>query len=116
MKYKLIYYFDVWGNRQEGYEVNNLCEEAIIWFADVPDKREILEKLKKIGFLKKSLRMASIVNTGQGDGDFMDFEDAYGYPVFRLERPMGIEEEDCYHKESSGINIRKVYDDEGGSE
>lgn len=110
-KYRLINYFDVWGNKKDGYEINNLCEDAIVCFPDVPDKREILSKLKRIGFLRKSCRMASIVETNQGDGDFIDFEDAYGRPIFRLERNDGTEEEDCYHKEYQGINIRKVYDE-----
>jgi hypothetical protein len=112
MKYHLIHYFDVWGNARDGFEVNNLCEEAVLFFSACPDKREILAKLKEIGFLKKSVRMASIIDTGTGDADFIDYEDRFGRPIFRLERNDATEEEDCYHKEYSGINIHKVLDEE----
>jgi hypothetical protein len=111
MKYRLINYFDVWGNAREGWEVNNLCEDAIVYFPDYPSKEEIIKKLKSIGWLKKSVRMASIIDTGLGDGDFIDFEDRRGMPIFRLERNEDTENETCYHKEYSGINIRRVSDE-----
>ena len=87
MKYRLIDYFDVWGNAKEGYEVNNLCTFAIVDFRNYPPTdTDILKKLKSIGYLKKTCRLASIVDTGLGDADFIDYEDRKGRPVFRLER------------------------------
>lgn len=52
MKYKLIDYFDVWGNPEDGWEVNNLCtvKENI----EIPENAtdaEILVLLVDIGFL-----------------------------------------------------------------
>jgi hypothetical protein len=110
MKYHLIHYFDVWRDA-DGWQVNDLCEEAIIFFSACPDKAEILAKLKEIGFLKKSTRMASLRETSQGDADFIDFEDRFGMPIFRLERNDATEDEDCYHKEYNGIHMRKVSDE-----
>jgi hypothetical protein len=60
MKFKLIYYFDVWGNSREGFEVNNQCEQAIMEFPDWPTNKELLQRLKNINFIKKTTRMNSV--------------------------------------------------------
>ena len=109
MKYRLINYFDVWGNAREGYEVNNLCEDGILYFPDYPSKAEILKKLKAIGWIKKTVRMASIVDTDVGDADFIEYDDRRGMPLFRLEKIEDTAE--CYHKEYSGIHISKIMDE-----
>lgn len=52
MKYKLIDYFDVWGNEEDGWEVNNLCTiRENIEISDDATDAEILVLLVKIGFL-----------------------------------------------------------------
>jgi hypothetical protein len=86
MKYRVINYFDVVGNRKDGYEVNNLCEYAVVEFKEYPSKRDVMEKMKEIGFFKKSVRLASFVDIGLGDAEFIEYEDRFGRPVFRLER------------------------------
>lgn len=51
-KYRLINYFDVWGNEEDGYEVNDLCvEETDIFIADNSTDQEVLSLLVRIGFL-----------------------------------------------------------------
>ncbi len=57
-KFRLINYFDVWGNARDGWEINNQCEEAILEFdKEWPSEQEVVAKLKEIGFFKKHVRM-----------------------------------------------------------
>lgn len=51
--YNLINYFDVWGNEEEGYTVNNQCvEKENVCIPDDVKCYEIIDYLKCIGFLK----------------------------------------------------------------
>lgn len=51
-KYRLIDYFDVWGNKKEGFEVNNLCEvETNIFISEDATKKDIANYLNNIGYL-----------------------------------------------------------------
>lgn len=55
MYYTLINYFDVWGNKIDGYEVNNQCIEAENLYIDTESTaKEIAEFLRSIGFLTTS--------------------------------------------------------------
>ena len=56
-KYSLINYFDVWGNAEEGWIVNDQCVEFddLVITDDATDK-DILNYLKEIGFLATSDR------------------------------------------------------------
>lgn len=48
MKWRLINYFDVWGNAEEGWEVNNQCIEAEdIHISDEATDKDICEYLVK---------------------------------------------------------------------
>ena len=52
MKYKLIDYYDVLGNEEDGYEVNNLCTCTTgIEIADDATDADIINYLKSINFL-----------------------------------------------------------------
>lgn len=64
--YTLINYFDVWGNKKDGYEVNNQCiEKDDIVIADDATPKEICEYLVKIGMLKTSdMRRLEVVDWG----------------------------------------------------
>ena len=59
-EYKLIHYFDVWGNAKEGWEINNQCYVGnspmgdTFYLSDDLTKKEILEYLVKIQFLNTS--------------------------------------------------------------
>ena len=50
--FTLINFFDVWGNKRDGWEVNNQCIEFddLIISDDATDK-QIISYLKEIGFL-----------------------------------------------------------------
>lgn len=54
-KYQLVNYFDVWGNAEDGWEVNNMCiEEENLWLDDDCTDKEIADYLVKIGYLTTS--------------------------------------------------------------
>ena len=84
-KYKLVDYFDVWGNEEEGYEVNNLAVIADdIVMSDDRTNQEILDFLVDIGYLvTNDLNKIEVVD----DGDVIEFfEIETGCPIGRLER------------------------------
>ena len=53
--YKLIDYFDVWGNQEDGWEVNNLCsleeDYGFLTIADDATDKDIVDYLIQIGYL-----------------------------------------------------------------
>ena len=66
MFYTLINYFDVCGNKQDGYEINNQCIEFDDWYiSDDSTKKDILNYLVKAGYLKTSdMRKVNIDDYG----------------------------------------------------
>ena len=62
-------FFDVWGNKKEGWEVNNLCHDEYYTRSPLENKDQVLRFLKKINFLKKSVRKNSI--------DWEDYDQGY---------------------------------------
>ena len=64
--YTLINYFDVWGNKKDGYEVNNQCiEKDDIVITDDATPKEICEYLVQIGMLKTSdMRRLEVIDWG----------------------------------------------------
>ena len=79
----LINYFDVWGNKKDGYEVNNQCIEANdICIADDPTPKEICEYLKSIHMLNTSdMRRLEVEDLG----DVIEIsERKSGCPLFSL--------------------------------
>lgn len=84
-RYRLINYFDVWGNAEVGYEVNDLCvEETGIFIADDSTDQEVLNLLVRIGFLTTDdSEKVCVIN----NGDMIEIESVEdGYPLGRLER------------------------------
>lgn len=57
---RLVNYFDVWGNRKEGYEVNNLCVEWDDGYVADLENRSLLQLLKNSRFIKKETRINQI--------------------------------------------------------
>lgn len=83
-KYRLVNYFDVWGNEKDGYEVNNLCTEADdLWIDDDSTLKEIAKFLVQIGFLVTSdMRKLYL----EDDGTYIEIYQRKGmYPLGRLE-------------------------------
>lgn len=88
MMYKLIDYYDVLGNEEDGYEVNNLNTVVTgIEITNDATDTDIINYLKSINFLSEK----ATTETVELDGD--DFyieltEKETGYPLGRLEREM----------------------------
>lgn len=56
MKTWVVYDLDVWGNEEDGYEVNDWWAVGELSFTDmeIQDDKVILEKMKKSGYLATS--------------------------------------------------------------
>lgn len=83
MYYTLINYFDVWGNKEEGYEINNQCIEFEDWYIDdSATHKEILEYLKDAGYLNTSdMRKVNIMDCG----DYMEvYAVKDSFPLFGI--------------------------------
>jgi len=97
-KFRLVHYFDVWGNAKDGYEVNNMSEIAVLKFEETwPTNRTVFDKLKKIGFLKKTTRVNSV--RFDEAGDMYEIFDRKGIPICRLEGADDTAK--CYHMEQT---------------
>lgn len=89
-KWRLVNYFDVWGNATDGWEVNDLCkEDKFLENADEKSNEELIAWLRDIGFLTEYATMETV--EVWNDGDMIEFSntletDYPGYPLCRLER------------------------------
>lgn len=84
--YDLINYFDVWGNAEDGWDVNDVSrDETDIWIDDDSTDEEIVDYLiDEVGFLSPDARGKVEV---WNDGDMIEFSVAEtGEPLGRLER------------------------------
>lgn len=84
IKYRLINYFDVWGNEVDGWEVNNLCEEGVLEIEENANNEELIEALKDFGFFNDNAN----INTVEVWNDFemIEFFDKKTHcPLCRLE-------------------------------
>ena len=82
--YRVVNYFDVWYNDEEGYQVNNLCEEGTIELKDYTSTNEIIVKLQQIGFLNPSVTSRDI--DVWNDYEFIElYVKETGEPIGRLE-------------------------------
>lgn len=89
-----IWLYDVWGNKKEGYEVNNQWEydspitmDEETWTTD-----KLLKKVIKKYLLKPTVRLSNITFMANGE-DYVEFEIG-GIPCGRLEvvKRYGIKE------------------------
>ena len=54
--YKL-YTYDVWGNEEDGYEVNNVyATDRVIYLPSDPSDKDILDALRRAGEIRKGVR------------------------------------------------------------
>lgn len=84
LKYRLINYFDVWGNETDGWEVNDLCEEGMISLPDDFTDSDIIKALKGINFLNDKANTETV--SVMSDPDMIEFfETATNMPIGRLE-------------------------------
>ena len=83
--YKLIDYFDVWGNATDGWEVNDLTtvEDDIVITEDSTDE-EIIDFLVRIDYLKPEVK--ELVYLESYDNEMIEIvQTKDDYPIGRLE-------------------------------
>lgn len=74
--------YDLWGNDRDGYEVNDAHKSGTIDIdPEWSDKRLILE-LKREGWLRRNIRLASI--TIDGEPDYTLYLNYKGWPGLEL--------------------------------
>lgn len=86
--YDLIDYFDVWGNEEDGWVVNNLGPiEEKIWISDDITEEELFNYLKDtIGYFNKNTKFSDVI-IEWNDPDFIEFFQADNYyPFGRLQK------------------------------
>lgn len=85
MQFK-VWSYDVWGNEEEGYIVNDRSETDItLCISEDASDRDIIKALKTTGFLKKGLHYDKFIIDGENDYTlYIDYGDHY--PVCELER------------------------------
>lgn len=60
-RYRLINYFDVWGNEDDGWEINNQCEEFNdLYISDDASGEELIDYLKKIEFFTEKANIKTV--------------------------------------------------------
>ncbi len=76
---------DVWGNERDGYEVNNIFRTEFddLYISEDTTDKEIIQFLKRIGYLKKTCKDSKF--DIDGDDMFM-YIDYCGQPVCHLVR------------------------------
>ena len=84
MEYIVTNYFDVWGNEQDGYDVNDSCIENTRLFI-TPDTTDsdIVQMMVELGYLKDTAVLGETVFITD-TGDRMELEGTGGYPLFGL--------------------------------
>lgn len=84
--WSLVDYFDVVGNEENGWEVNNLAVvEEEIYLDEEISEAELLKFLKRIGWMKKHVRL-NMVEFEWSDGIVEISERKSSRPLGRLER------------------------------
>ena len=70
-RYKLINYFDVWGNEEDGWEVNNQCVEFDdIFITEEATDQDLLDYLYKVEFFNTKDADKFYI---EDSGDFIEF-------------------------------------------
>ena len=82
MRVRIIDYYDVWGNEEEGYDVNGI---AIFGEYDVRKDFDGFNLLKKVGFLKKEATKRQLEIWDSGDYFIEYYDKKTGIPLGRIE-------------------------------
>jgi hypothetical protein len=84
MKYELIIY-DVWGNKTDGYEVNNAFTTGDhIEINDSDSDEDIIRGLKRMGLIKANCRFSSFEIDGENGYSLYVNYSPDSYPVCEL--------------------------------
>lgn len=87
-QYKLIDYFDVWGNQEDGWEVNDMCtvdeEYGLITITDDATDEDIVDYLIQTGYLGIKAKGKVRIEGDDSIIELFGIED--DMPLGRLER------------------------------
>ena len=84
IKYK-CYDYDVWGNRKDGFEVNNIFETCETYELNHNwNDRGILQSLKRQGCIKRNIRISDVEI--DGEMEYTLYFSYRGRPEFELRR------------------------------
>ena len=84
--WQLVNYFDVWGNNEDGFWVNNSCIEfSDLYISEDSTNQDIINYLIEIGFLNEGIKTEDLFI--DNSGDYIEFFVAENlYPICRLVR------------------------------
>lgn len=83
--YEIVDYFDVWGNPEDGFEVNDLSRTGeIVTIDDSASEDDVIDGLIRVGYLRPDAKGRVSVDLW-GDGYIELVEDETGMPIGRLE-------------------------------
>lgn len=82
-----VWSYDVWGNEEDGFEVNDRSKIGTIDLsdADVDVDRQLINQLIKNGFLKENANVSDFAIDGCQYTLYVNVE-ANGYPLYELVR------------------------------
>ena len=84
-EYRVVNYFDVWGNAEDGYEVNDCNYEGNgLFLVNGIEDQLIIDMLIEIGYLKEGLVVGRDINVFNL-GDRYEIEELDGKPIYGLE-------------------------------
>ena len=88
MKKVKVWELDVWGNENEGFEMNDRFKimetEVADNFFEISDK-EIIKWLKSMDLIKKGVHTKSILLSGDGETYLYVDEAKNSYPLYQIE-------------------------------
>jgi len=84
MKIELTDYWDIWGNEEEGWEVNNIARnEYTTRKFDIWDRKKVLQWLKRIEYLQKRVRR-DMLEWEETDQGFILYQASNGIPLCEI--------------------------------
>jgi len=86
MKINIIDYFDVWGNKKEGWEINNWFQNAFkVKITDIFNKKKLLKIMKRLGYIKPGVRTTQLLFEEIDNGYEISLNKT-NMPLFRVEK------------------------------
>lgn len=81
-----VHALDVWGNKRDGFEVNDVYPSSgKVTLRDNSTKKDVIQALKREGFIRTGIRMNSIGFDGEfGERLYIDDMKDGGRPVYEL--------------------------------
>lgn len=81
IRYYREYGYDIWGNKKDGYQVNDCYRRGIV---EIDDQKDLIKELRKQGLIKKGVRTKSVRIDGEHGHAFYITDNRNGMPAFEL--------------------------------